>query len=217
MGGLQLDSTTCNGRTAYIIEALALLRDARRYAEQLARDPWDFAEEKSSLRRLGLSNSDLRWLICKGFVEHGRETSTNRTDHREFRRDGGLRFSKKSCFILTKSGLEFLHRNMPSDLRSDWSQRPTWDRDLQELRVGEVIVKQFKVPAPNQETVLAVFEEEGWPVCIDDPLVPDENIDPKRRLHDTINSLNRNQRTKSIRFHGNGSGSGIRWELVLVH
>src|SRR5205814_465539 len=61
--------------------------------------------------------------------------------------------------------------------------RPIWDRDRQQLRLGKVIVKQFKVPAPNQEAVLAAFEEESWPPRIDDPLPPQPEQDPKRRLH----------------------------------
>ena len=93
-------------------------------------------------------------------------------------------------------------------------QQPYWDRDRQELRVGECVVKQFKVPAPNQEVVLAVFHEEGWPVRIDDPLPPRPELEPKRRLHDTINSLNRNQKTPLIRFLGDGTGQGVRWEFT---
>ena len=92
------------------------------------------------------------------------------------------------------------------------SALPHWDRDRQELRVGNVVVKQFKVPAPNQEMIIAAFEEEGWPPRIDDPLPPHPQQDSKRRLHDTINSLNRNQREELIRFLGDGSGQGIRWE-----
>ncbi len=80
--------------------------------------------------------------------------------------------------------------------------------------MGAAVVKQYKVPAPNQERVLAAFEEEGWPVHIDDPLPPSNDQDPKRRLHDTINSLNRNQKRSLLRFIGDGSGQGLRWELA---
>jgi hypothetical protein len=73
-------------------------------------------------------------------------------------------------------------------------------------------VKQFKVPAPNQEIILAAFEEENWTARIDDPLVPHPAIDSKRRLHDTINSLNRNQKNPLLRFLGDGNGEGICWE-----
>ena len=62
--------------------------------------------------------------------------------------------------------------------------------------------------------ILAAFEEEGWPPRIDDPLPPKPDQDPKRRLHDTINSLNRNQQHLLIQFFGDGSGQGIRWNLI---
>lgn len=51
---------------------------------------------------------------------------------------------------------------------------------------------------------------------IDDPLPPVFDIEPKRRLHDTIKSLNRHQKNRLIRFKGDGTGQGIRWELVTA-
>ncbi len=70
------------------------------------------------------------------------------------------------------------------------------------------------MPAMNQEIVLAVFEEERWPPRIDDPLRWKSDIDPQRRLHDTINSLNRRQRHRLVHFSADGLAQGIRWELV---
>ena len=49
---------------------------------------------------------------------------------------------------------------------------------------------------------------------IDDPLSPKLDQDPKRRLHDTINSLNRNQKRPLVRFLGDGSGQCVRWEFI---
>jgi len=65
-----------------------------------------------------------------------------------------------------------------------------------------------------QEVILMAFEEEHWPPRIDDPLPVHPDLIPKRRLHDTIKSLNRNQKTCLIRFRGDGTGEGIRWELI---
>ncbi len=75
-------------------------------------------------------------------------------------------------------------------------------------------VKQFRQPAPNQELVLAVFEESHWEVDIDDPLHPDGKVDPKRRLRATVWALNRNQANKLIQFSADGTGKGIRWQRV---
>lgn len=199
--------------------ALHLLYDACCYAHQLNRTAWDFAEEISSLRQGGLTNADLRWLVCNGLVEHGREITKLGEEHREFQHTAGLCFSSKTCFVLTDVGTLYVKQCLTRPAQNGFngkvrSIKPKWDRDLQELRLGDDIVKRFKVPAPNQETVLAVFEEEDWPVYVDDPLPPHPQIDPKSRLHDTINSLNRNQQKNLIQFRGNGSGKGVRWELI---
>jgi len=61
---------------------------------------------------------------------------------------------------------------------------------------------------------VAVFEEEGWPQHIDDPLPTTADCDSKQRLHDTIKRLNRHQINQLIRFRGDGSGSGVIWESL---
>jgi len=94
--------------------------------------------------------------------------------------------------------------------------KPVWDPASREFRVGNLLVKRFRVPAANQELVLTAFEEDGWPRWINDPLVPKHDVCPKRRVHDTINRLNRNQKVPLIRFVGNGSGTGFGWEFLNV-
>jgi len=210
-------------------DALGLLLVARGYAQELQLDVWDFAVELCSLQAAGLTTSDLRWLACKGYVEHAAETTPPEKDHREFRRLGQLSLAQQTCFVLTERGTAVAQlADHPAMTRGNGNghevpvngksapraERPSWDADLRELRVGEAIVKRFRVPAPNQELILAAFEEEGWPVQIDDPLSPKWDLDPKRRLHDAINRLNRNQRQQLIHFLGNGDGRGLRWELV---
>jgi hypothetical protein len=221
---------------------LSVLLEAHEYAQDLRLDPWDFAVELSTLRPLGLTNSDCRWLTGKGLVECGFELTLAGDERRSFRQSANFKLTKRTCLVLTSAGIvaaggqppvEALHERVSSVVDSpDRSAhravsfpeiiaaagvsepKPTWDRDRQQLRLGNVIVKQFKVPAANQEAVLAAFQEEGWPVRVDDPLSPKSDQDPKRRLHDTINSLNRNQKRPLIRFLGDGSGEGVRWEFV---
>jgi hypothetical protein len=206
---------------------MALLLEAHRYAQDVQRPLWDFAVEIGELRKAGLTHNDLRWLICKKYVEHARETTLAQEESRSFRRRRSLCFGRRTCFVLTLPGVGFAQQSLKmlrvqrrfrvADLGVVPSPklRPQWDRDRQELRVGSFVVKQFKVPAVNQERLLAAFEEEGWPVRIDDPLPPQKDQDPKRRLHDTINSLNRKQRYPLIRFLGDGTGQGVRWQLIL--
>lgn len=108
-----------------------------------------------------------------------------------------------------------IHSRHPAGAK-DGSQNctPVWDPLRRELRLGDQVVKRFKLPSANQETVLTVFHEEGWPVRIDDPLPPRPNHDPKMRLHNAIKGLNRHQKRRLIRFMGDGTGEGILWELI---
>ena len=76
------------------------------------------------------------------------------------------------------------------------------------------MIKQLRVPARCQETVLGVFEESGWPRCIDDPLPPSNGEDTRYRLHNTIKSLNGHHLLRRIRFSSNGDGTGVCWELI---
>ncbi|MFK7766069.1 MAG: hypothetical protein AB8B55_02420 [Mariniblastus sp.] len=95
------------------------------------------------------------------------------------------------------------------------ANRPVWDRQRRELRLGDVVVKRFKWPAENQERVLNAFEDLGWPNHIEDPLVEHPTICAKRRLHDTLKCLNRKQIREMIKFRGDGTGRGVRLEINL--
>ncbi|HUT13176.1 MAG TPA: hypothetical protein VMY42_21995 [Thermoguttaceae bacterium] len=208
---------------------LCVLWEAYQSAEEVRCGVWDFAVEIEELQRRGCTHSELRWLVSKGLVEHACEVESRDGRTRSFLRRSGLSFGEKTCFILTESGIAVVRRlaeegsgtngrvvSEPNacDCGRTQTVQPKWDRDRQELRLGREIVKQFKVPAVNQERILAAFEEEQWPVRIDDPLPPHPCQDSKRRLHDTINSLNRNQKLRLIRFMGDGSGEGIRWDSI---
>lgn len=204
------------------------LLEGYEYAQELQQSVWDFAVEIEYLREIGLTNNELRWLVCSGFAKHAREIIPDAEEHRAFEPAvGHLTFHSRACFVLTEAGVVFVRnliqpgRQLPADdIELDIevppmdSPIPQWDSDRQELRLGYLVVKRFKVPAPNQVMILAAFQEEGWPSRVDDPLAPRSEIDPKRRLHDTVNSLNRSQRSRVVHFHGDGSGKGICWELV---
>ncbi len=206
--------------------ALRLLQEANEYAADLGLDAWAFAVELEVLRSIRLTNSDLRWLCMAGLVEHAYEVSEYGDELRRFQRGGPL-FTVRSCFVATAAGLATAHDvgEAPAAPRVSLAVTPTletpgemdvlpkWDDQRRQVRIGRVVVKEFKLPAQNQETILTAFEEEGWPPRIDDPLSPVAEVEPKRRLHDAIQALNRNQRNDLLRFMGDGSGEGIRWEL----
>lgn len=233
-------------------QGLRLLLRAHEYASELNCDIWDFAVELADLKKVGLASCDIRWLVCREFASHARETTSLGDSVRSFQHEMRLVVRKSSCFVLTNAGVEFAKKAMvkfnaeeesipfsfstmlgckctggdnegrvrtnpqlsgsaaQNDVRE---MTPKWDCDRQELRFRHDVVKVFKLNSPNQATILAAFEEEGWPTRIDDPLPHHSEIDPKQRLHDTIKSLNRNQKRRLIRFRGDGTGQGIRWEL----
>ena len=202
------------------------------YADSLNASVWEFAVELPSLWQLWISNNDLRWLVSAGFVSHALETTKATSAKRTFEETDCLRLCKQTCFVLTPKGVEFAktiagrsnnsfgqHQaaKEPEQLLSDLTRPdhfPKWDRSRQELLVGKIVVKRFRVPAPSQEVILAAFEEESWPARIDDPLPPRGDQCPKRRLQETIKSLNRNQRYPLLRFLGDGNARGVLWEYV---
>lgn len=89
---------------------LALLWQAYAYARDAGADPWDFAVEIDVLYEAELTISDLRWLVAKGYAEHGQETTFYGDPHRSFRKSTGLTFVRTTCFVLTPKGAEFADR-----------------------------------------------------------------------------------------------------------
>ena len=212
-------STLASGMKA----GLAALLRAHVCAQDANADTWDFALHVSGLFQNGMSVSDIRWLIAKGFAAHGQETSVYGKPHRTFRRSDGFVFDVATCMVLTPAGVNLAETvNGPSTPEAEsWSRAfgqsiphtPNWDSGRRELSVAGTVIKRFRVPAQNQELILSAFQEEGWPHHIYDPLPTNRKINTHVRLHDAINRLNGCQKLPLVRFHGNGSGNGISWEL----
>ncbi len=217
---------------------LVQLAQANQYSKELDCPLWEFAVEIGRLLALGMTTSDLRWLVKCGYLGHAREITTPQDTERRFDPpEQNLAFAESTCFVLTGPGLAILsradlnHNAFDSDgshgegpsrspSRELTAQRPrqaaipNWDSGSRTFLVGECLVKHFRVPSPNQEAVLEAFQEEGWPKSIDDPLPPVADRQPKRRLRDTIKCLNLNQAARLIRFRGDGTGQRVFWELV---
>lgn len=217
-------------------QALMALLEARLLAQETGCDPWEFALQLLSLARSNVSDSVLRWLVVRGYAEHRLEDPTPFPGPRRFLSPGPLRLLETSCFLLTPRGF-LLAQNLratlvgPSALPNDChtsaspiavqlpddadvgftSLKPYFDTRSRTLWVGEEIVKQFRVPAGNQELILSAFQEEDWPDQVDDPLPPAPGLEPKRRLHDAIHRLNRNQKKRLVRFRGTALGRAILW------
>lgn len=209
--------------------ALQLLYSARRYALETAHPFWQFALEIAEMKQFGLSRSEFRWLLASGFAEHAEEVTPPNARVREFQPLGRYQFPDSTCFVLTETGAEFVEsesgrisRGLESDLccppigisPAINYEKPSWDAEQRELLFQQMVIKRFRRPAPNQELVLDVFQEEGWPRRIDDPLPNPCLHEPSQRLHDTIKCLNRNQVSSLIRFRGDGTGEGVVWEFT---
>jgi len=204
--------------------ALSLLSVASAYADDVGCDVWEFAVDWETLRDHQVAPNDLRLLVRKGFVDHRVETTGARSSSRHFRSTPRLLFAAEHNFVLTSRGLararamslgpDNTSSQLPLDAPTDSSVIPRWDRNSRCLYVSDHVVKQFHVPAGNQDLVLAAFQEEGWPPSIDDPLPPSTEIDSKRRLHDTIRRLNNHQHRRLLHFSGNGNGRAICWRIA---
>lgn len=220
----------------HVQPGLQLLWDSCVCARQASAEPWEFSVEWPELRRLGLTCNDVRWLIRQGLVQHAYEVTEAEDNCRKFVPCTSLNLSRRTCLVMTEEGRQvsrpFIEeRGVIHPARISRAGEavvnvkpahdcgiaglilPRWDRDRRQLRLGSKIIKEFKVPAPNQEIILDVFEEENWPVKIDDPLPHKTGVVPQRRLHDTINSLNRRQRHRLLHFAADGLGLGVRWNF----
>jgi hypothetical protein len=204
--------------------ALSKLARAYVYAADVNCDAWQFAVEVDRLFAIGITTSTLRWSVTKGFAAHAVEVTRPNDTSRKFRSGRSLAFTKKTCFVITDAGLSLVKTGFDEAQSgqfplSDISVRnenafPRWDCNERTLYLGRQIVKQYRVPSPNQEALLSAFQEEGWPRFIHDPLIPVADLDPKQRLRDTTRCLNANQKHRLIRFRGDGTGERVCWELV---
>lgn len=91
-------------------------------------------------------------------------------------------------------------------------KHPRWDAGNRRLLFGPLIVKEFIRPAASQILVLTAFQEQGWPGRIDNPLSGTHKR-AHEHLRNVVKKLNRGQ--KFIRFHCDGTGVGVFWEVPL--
>lgn len=148
--------------------AIRLLQEAHEYSQDVGLPVWQFAVEIQRLRDAGVTNSDLRCLLCKGYVEHAVEITSSSHTERSFLPCRVLALSSDTCFIPTDDGMRMARQLASShpavesngchlrkrDNGVATSTKVMWSPQRRELTVGGVVVKQFRVPAPNQQLVL---------------------------------------------------------------
>ncbi len=191
------------------------------YAAQIQVEPNQLAVTISDFRRWGHSDTELRLLVIEGIVRHLKETTSGSLGERQFEEGGRYSIGETSCFILAKNS-QLLLKPRSTLSRADEqtlpaTDLPLWDLKLRRLMYKGKLVKHFKCPARNQETILSAFQEEGWPLRISDPIPPSKESESKQRLHDAIRSLNRNQTNSVIKFGGDGTGEGVLWCIGNAH
>jgi hypothetical protein len=196
--------------------ALSLLHRARDAAEELRLDPWEFAVSLAELLAAGLAGTDVRQMVVSGLAEHACEQLRPGCDHRTFRRMKNLALTARTCFVLTPAGERLLRRwewstAFPRENSRLATTMPRWDTTRHQLWYGERLVKWYRSPADSQETILAAFEEDGWPPRIDDPLPMVNGMDPQERLHEAVKGLNRGQMARLLAFRRDGTGEGVFW------
>jgi hypothetical protein len=209
---------------------LRLLLDAAHYARDAGKPPEAFAVELADLSAAGVLHIDVRWLLAKGYLTPVREAGRAR----RFKKDPFAPLSARARFVLTASGARLSRhlgngsasagrtrgRNGRNGHKSRVASRaskvvePRWDPASRQLYFGATLVKQFLVPATNQEIILKTFQDLGWPECIDNPLGDGNETTARRRLHNAIIRLNHQQVHRLIRFHGTGTGDGVRWNAA---
>jgi hypothetical protein len=100
---------------------LALLWQAYTHAQDAGAELWDFALEIEKLYETQMTISDLRWLVAKKFVEHGRETSVSGSPHRSFQPSDGYFFETTTCVVLTLSGAAYARQFLGESVASPQS------------------------------------------------------------------------------------------------
>jgi hypothetical protein len=175
--------------------ALALLLSLYRQAEEEAESPWRFAVRLTTLLRTGLTKVGARRLVERGVLDqHGKDLT------------------------LTEDGAKWAQRlNLPQGPFAPQSAEPVprevpvYNSTLRELRYKGKRVRRIRKGAVNLERILEVFEEEGWPPSIQDPLSgPPEGRED--RLHNALTRLNDKQ-TGEVRIVFHRTGSIIYWEV----
>ncbi|GAB5516276.1 MAG: hypothetical protein Rhob2KO_40010 [Rhodopirellula baltica] len=202
---------------------LQALQEAREYAKDLQCSAQEFAISISDAESMGVGTNDLIWMTRKGWVQSvgGNEFKIEIGEFDSVPSGLDLR---RARFVLGDLGLQLVRGSSENSVSEDSNAldpslfcsssklKPCWDAERHELTFRGKIVKRFRWPATNQEVVLTAFQEESWPSRIDDPLPGTDDLEPKRRLSDTIKCLNRNQQFSLLRFRGDGTGEGIIWD-----
>ncbi len=220
-----------------VVAAMTLLAESHTLAHDAGCDPWDFAVEIHELDHAGVSRSGLRWMLSRNLALHAHETTPRRAKRRSFDTSGAAVFLRHSCFVASEAGLALWNKNgtvvetLPFERFNPGAGISSYHKELRtlhgrdvivphydpmraELTVRGQVVKRYRRAAMNQQAVILAFAEAGWIQRIDDPLPATSGICAKRRLQETVKALNSHHLRPLLRFSGDGTGEGVRWDFV---
>jgi hypothetical protein len=171
------------------------------------------------LRKLRIRKPDLEWLVQAGYLIPIPMTKSEPT------RPALVSIAEeKRCFALTGAATECLEQlSSAFDVGACEETRealppdrptPEWRLKPRQLWYQGILVKHFRRSAPNQERILAAFEEQAWPVRILDPFPYEKKVAPVERLHDAVKRLNVSLEVPCLRFGGDGQGAGVCWRAI---
>ncbi len=196
---------------AQVLQALAKAQNA---ARSFGQPPQQFALQLEELLQLGADRTDLRWLLQSGLIAGLQEVTERTSPSRVFEPIRNFALPPEVRFVLGAGFTEDLLPWLTAILSPE--PLPNWNRSLRELRLGDVLVKVYRVLADCQAIVLDTFQEEEWTERIDDPLPGVHGLDAKARRREAVRGLNRNQSNGLLRFHCDGQGTGIRWVRIAA-
>lgn len=133
-----------------LTRGLRALLQASQYAHDTNRPVSEFAIEIQRLEQLGLSSSELRWLICKNYLGHLVDVTRSDQAGRKSQIVKSLTFESRSCFVLTSCGVRFAHslvacHHQPAPQAHE--TLPSWDGELRVLYIGTSVVREFHARA----------------------------------------------------------------------
>ena len=209
---------------------LRLLLEAFDSAGDASPDPWQFAVEIQLLHDAGMSVTNLRWVIEQGYARHAFDFTLAGDERRSFRELQTMKFAGNSTFMLSAAGAEFARSNcldptptVPNNPGATSSNadggltasapKPHWDRSSRRVILEGSTIIELHRAAENLEAALDAFEKSGWAFQIPDPLA-NKPGNRKRRLHNTINALNRCQTVQRIHYSSADGGRAIRWAVI---
>lgn len=175
-------------------------------------------------RGRGIGPQTLLWMLYQGHVDHLQRAGETRRGEQSLLPVDSVLLAETSAFALTDEGERFAG-NFLGDVFSDvggilsgWDLLvlgrlvPKYDRESRVFTWGSRLLKCFRQPSINQETIISTGEELHWPAWFDDPLPRVAGLSPKVRLHDALKALNRHQLRPCVHFKGDGTGTRVGWE-----